>query len=378
MNNKILIIATCQRSFLDLKNIVLELKHRNIPYFFLYNNNLNISSPKYNIELFNYDSNVDIGDNSYNFKSLGFNLPFKPDILLITKENWEPEKSILLEFKQYGTFIACVENSSWIHNNIKTKLEIASRKSFPSNCIDIFFDHSEWCKETKKLAGWWSTKSVVTGNPKFDNLDSLTIKNDEKIIIIYGSMENEHHYELLSIYNNIKLKLNDWDVYYKPHPNELKEFPDDFKDIKTILENNEYLNILQKSNYNIGLFTSVMYLPLLLNKNIVYIDQATSGINKELNLDNFKGYEFNFWKNILGFKEFSEFINFITEDFINKTLIRNKTLEKDILKDLILYNKNLDFINKTSNNKTLLKYYDEFNDQNSSKRIIDYLEKFVF
>ena len=38
---------------------------------------------------------------------------------------------------------------------------------------------------------------------------------------------------------------------------------------------------------------------------------------------------------------------------------------------------NFDFLNKTSNNSDLLKYYDEFNDQHSSKRIVDYLEKFV-
>ena len=125
----------------------------------------------------NLHSNINIEDESYNFNSLGFNLPFKPDILLITKENWEPEKSILLEFKQHGVFIACVENSSWIHNNIKTKLEIASRKSFPSNCIDVFFDHSEWCKETKQLAEWSGIKSIVTGNPKYDDFNLLDINN---------------------------------------------------------------------------------------------------------------------------------------------------------------------------------------------------------
>lgn len=377
MDNKILIIATCQRSFLDLKNVVLELKNRNIQYFFLYTNNLNVVSPRHNIELFNYDSNLEIKNKNYFFNSLGFELPFKPDILLITKENWEPEKSILLEFKQCGTFIACIENSSWIHNNIKTKLEIASRKSYPSNCIDIFFDHSEWCKETKILAGWWKYKSIVVGNPKYDNFDLLSTNNDENIIIIYGSMENEHHYELISIYDNIKSNLNNWDIYYKPHPNELRDFPNDFKNINLIIDHDNYLNILKKSKYNIGLFTSVLYLPLILNKNIVYIDQNTSGISKELNLENFKGHEFNFWKNILNFKEFKEFSDFISEEFIYETLNRNKILEKNILENLIPYNKNLDFLNKISNNKNLLKYYDEFNDQKASKRIVDFLEKFV-
>lgn len=377
MNKKILIIATCQRSFFDLKNIVLELKNRNISYFFLYNDTPEILSPKYNTNLFKYDSNINIENESYNFHSLGFNLPFKPDILLITKENWEPEKSILLEFKQYGTFIACVENSSWIHNNIKTKLEIASRKSYPSNCIDIFFDHSEWCKETKMLAGWWGSKSIITGNPKYDDIDLSNNNINDKNIIIYGSMEREHHYELLSIYKHIKLNLKEWKIFYKLHPNELRDFPNDFIDIDLISDHNIYLDVLNKTKYNIGLFTSVMYLPLLMNKNIVYIDQNISGIDKELDINNFKGYEFDFWKNILGFKDFKEFYTFITKDFIDKTIKRNKNLEKIILQNLIPYDKNLNFLDITSNNKNLLKYYDEFNDRKSSKRIVDFLEKFI-
>lgn len=373
MNKKILIIATCQRSFLDLKNVVVELKNRNIPYFFLYNDTTEIASPKYNIELFNYDSNINLNGETYMYESLGFELPFKPDVLLITKENWEPEKSILLNFKMHGVFIACVENSSWIYNNIKTKLEIASRKSFPTNCIDIFFDHSNWCLETKRLAGWWDNKSIVTGNPKYDNINLTNLEFEENVILVYGSMENEHHLKLLSIYNDLN-KLIDSKIYYKPHPNELKNFPNDFKDINLITSNEMYLDLLRKSKYNIGLFTSVMYLPLLLNKNIVYIDQSMSGVNEELNLNNFKGYEFDFWKNILGFKDFSDFSDFISNEFIENTIKRNDTLEKSIIDNLILYKEDLSFINKVSTNINLLKYYDEFNDNNASKRIVDFFE----
>ena len=35
---KYLIVASNERSYLDLKNVVIELKERNIPYFFFYNN----------------------------------------------------------------------------------------------------------------------------------------------------------------------------------------------------------------------------------------------------------------------------------------------------------------------------------------------------
>ena len=132
--NKYLIVASDERSYLDLKNVVLELKNQNLPYFFLYNDNSTKLYPNLALNNFKYDTNIESSDRTYPSKTLGFELPFKPNILLITNENWEPEKNILWEFKQWGCFIGCIENSSWIHNNIKTKLEIASRKSFPSNC----------------------------------------------------------------------------------------------------------------------------------------------------------------------------------------------------------------------------------------------------
>ena len=169
--NKYFIFASDERSYLDLKNVVLELKNRNLPYFFLYNDLSDKLSPQSSLGYFKYDTNISSSDSVYSSQILGFELPFKPTVLLITCEKWEPEKSILLEFKQQGCFIGCIENSSWLHNNIKTKLELTSRKTFPSNCIDVFFDHSKWCLETKKEAGWWNQKSIITGNPKFDDFN---------------------------------------------------------------------------------------------------------------------------------------------------------------------------------------------------------------
>lgn len=371
---KFLLIASDIRSFLDLKNIAKELAYKNIPYFFLYNTNPDKYYPHLSLGTYSYDSNVDLTGEGYPYQTLGFNLPFKPDVLIITNENWEPEKTILLEFKQKGTFIACVENSSWIHNNIKTKLELASRKSFPSNCIDIFFDHSEWCKETKQLAGFSPLKSIVTGNPKYDDFDFSDI-TEEDIMIVYGSMEREHHSKLLSIYRSIKHNFPEYEVYYKPHPNEVKEFPKDFYKENLIETQEEYLKLLKASKFNIGLFTSVMYLPLIMDKNIVYINQTTSGIDEELNINYFKGHEFEFWSKILDFKTFEEFEDFVSKDFILDTIKRNKNLEKSINTNLIEYSSDMEWINKTSNNSNLKHYYDEFNDQQASIRIIDYLIK---
>tara|TARA_R110002012_G_scaffold318803_1_gene537797 strand:+ start:2066 stop:3184 length:1119 start_codon:yes stop_codon:yes gene_type:complete len=369
--NKYLIIASDERSYLDLKNVVLELKNRNLPYFFLYNDLPNKLSPQSSLEHFKYDTNAIPSGDAYSSQTLGFELPFKPNILLITNENWEPEKTILWEFKQWGCFIGCVENSSWTYNNIKTKLEIASRKSFPTNCIDVFFDHSKWGLETKTQAGWWSQKSIITGNPRFDNFKYSPTKED--IIIVYGSMEKEHHNKLLKIYNNIKTKLPKWDVYYKPHPSELTDF-DDFENTNIIFNQDQLLTIVEKSSYNVGIFSSIMYYPLLMGKNIVSVDFSSSGANDELDIENFKGHEFNFWNNIFNFKTFENFENFISHKYIKEVIKRNKFFENQLKKNLPSYNKSCTFTTESSENPSVLKYFDDYNDGGASSRIINYIE----
>lgn len=377
MECKVLLIATCARSWQDLHNVAVELHRRDVPYFFLYNDHPEAVSPRVRLDMFKYSSNITTeADQSVEFESLGFALPFMPDVLVVTKESWEPEKSMIYDFKRRGVFITCVENSSWIYNNIKTKLEIASRKSFPTNCVDVFFDHSSWCKDTKKLAGWYGFKNIVVGNPKYDNLMEAD-QEEQNIAIVYGSMEGEHHNTLQTIYRNMVSKLTDWEIYYKPHPNEQKEFPTDFHDMQ-IVDHNNYESVLRRSKLNIGLFTSVMYLPMLLGKTIVYVDQQQSGADKELNIDNFQGHEFAFWKNILGFSTFEDFQSFISQEFIESTKHRNEKLELDVKSNLLQYDEELSFLGKKSNNTNLLRYYDDYNDGNASKRIVDFLQKLDF
>ena len=50
--NKYFIFASDERSYLDLKNVVLELKNRNLPYFFLYNDLSDKLSPQSSLGYF--------------------------------------------------------------------------------------------------------------------------------------------------------------------------------------------------------------------------------------------------------------------------------------------------------------------------------------
>ena len=379
--NKYLIFASDERSYLDLKNLSIELRSRNLPYFFLYTKTPNRISPRTHLQEFFHDTNIESNEKTYFSQTLGINLPFKPNVLLITNENWEPEKTILWEFKQWGCFIGCVENASRIYVNAKSRLELECRKAFPTNCIDIFFDHSEWAKKSKVLSGWFSSKSIVTGNPRNDNF-ILTNENIGNKIIVYGSMEREHHNTLLNIYKNLNKKLKDWEIFYKTHPSEIRDFPQDFENINVLSTYEEYFKLLPITSHHIGMFGSVMYFPLALNKNIIYVDAKTSGMQDELNIENYRGHEFEFWNRVFkneifgsgGFKDFEEFHNFIGDDFLEDMKKRNASVEEHIKNNLVLYKEDCIFMEEKSNNLDVLKYFDQFNDNKASKRIINYIE----
>ena len=53
---KVLVIATDVRSFLDLKNVVIELKRQNVDYFFLYSQSPIRQNPVTNLSTYAYDT----------------------------------------------------------------------------------------------------------------------------------------------------------------------------------------------------------------------------------------------------------------------------------------------------------------------------------
>ena len=381
MKKKILIYASDDRGYIEVKNVVNELSQMDCDYMFVYPTNGQLG----------YESNIDyfIYPN-FESKSIGFSLPFKPDIVLITRESWLPETNIIIEFKQIGAIICNLENSSWLYNNIKTRLEVLSRMKFPTNMIDVFFDHSTWTYQSKLEAGWIKGKSIVTGIPKFDSLKTITPEDIQQkynltkpIIVLYGSMEDNIRPNIINVSQELETKYGPTHhLFYKPHPKEFTDFPNDFSEnnltpspqFRLIKDENEMYSFAQLGDIHIGIITSIMYYPLYFNKPIYYINSDDSGVMFDMDLENFKGHEYNFWAPLMNVNSWGEFIDKIGEYRIKKfknryDLFMNKF--KNILKpykNSVNLSQNFEY-----DNKTLLNFYDNFNDGNASKRIVNYL-----
>jgi hypothetical protein len=381
MRKKILIYASDNRGYIEVKNVVNELSQRECDYMFVYPTD----------GQFGYESNIDYFTYpNFESNSVGFLLPFKPDIVLITRESWFPETNIVMEFKQAGAIVCNLENSSWLYNNVKTRLEILSRMKFPTNMIDVFFDHSNWTYESKLEAGWVKGKSIVTGIPKFDILKNITTEDIKQkydltkpIIVLYGSMEDNIRPNIINISKELEDKYGSTHhLFYKPHPKEFTDFPNDFSEsnlipspkFRVIRDENEMYSFSQLGDIHIGIITSVMYYPLYFNKSIYYINSDDSGVMVDMDLENFKGHEYNFWAPLMNVNSWDEFVDKIgeyrIENFKNRyNLFMNKfknTLKP--YKEIVDLNQKFEY-----DNNILLELYDEFNDGNASERIANYL-----
>lgn len=386
---KIFIFASCERSFEELKNVYDYLYGKECKVIFLYSRLKETLVPtETNISRFKLESNFELDEKDfiYHFPSISTYLPFIPDSIVISRESWFPETNLIVDFKQKGSLIYCIENSSWLYNNIKTRLEILSRFRFPTNVIDIFFDHSSWTFQTKKEAGWVRHKSIITGIPKFDSL--ITNDNNEddmEYIVVYGSMEDNIRKNILSVMNNI-LSLDiskKYKVCYKPHPKEYTDYKNDFidiqngplKDVILIEDESDLINYVKKSYCNVGIFSSVMFYPILLRKNILYIDSSDSGVIDDFDFEKFQDTEFQFWKSIVNVNTFEEFKDKIGIDRVSNFEIRYKTMMDAFKSNTRRYN--ADNINLLDNSPVdyseIIMYFDEYADGRASERIGDFI-----
>jgi hypothetical protein len=385
----ILIISTSDRCTVELINIVKEIKKRNHNFFFLYTDNVNTQYPHISLNEFTYDSNITEPNQTYTAQTLGgITLPFIPDVLLVSRENWEPERSMFIEFKQLGTLICCVENSSWLHAEIDSKLELYSRKSYPTNLIDVFFDHSDWVFETKKLASWITYKTKIVGNSKFDDLSNVKpYLKTKPIIIVYGSMNKFIHSKIIEETKNITEKTHqEYELFYKPHPVEFIDFKEEFSEdfgelknipyIKVIKDEQLFQSVVKSSDFNIGIISSIMYYPLVLNKKTIIFNTEDIGVEKGFDIESYKGKMYNFWAPIVKVNSFEEFIKLVDLNFIENTIKRKNYMMNIIKENLTQYDGNFKWLtlNKNINHDKILQLFDNFNDFKASERIVNEIE----
>lgn len=393
--DKYFIFASNCRAYVELINVVKELKEKGEKYFFLYTTNTISSSPVKSIDNFNYDTNIESSTNKIFVQNLGFDLPFTPDIILLTRESWSPEKELIYEFKTIGSIVCCLENSnSWFYNNIKTRLEILSRMKFPTNIIDKHFEHCHWSLDTKKLAGWVNFKSDIVGVPRFDKIfddintdfviNKYNLNIEKKSVLIFGSMEHDMRPNILSEVNYLKNNLsNDFEILYRPHPSEFEKFSNDFypnfyiDGIKVIDNDLDVKSIAYLSDFHISMFQGVTHYSLAFNKKLI-IPKNNFGVKNEMNMDLFKEKEFSFWANIFNINCWEQFKEFVNLDLIEEFIIRYDDWWDDICNSLSIYDRDLSWSLNTEpskHNNRLLKYFDEFNDQKASIRLINKMKK---
>ena len=364
--NNYFIFASDKRSYLDTINVVKELKNRNINYFYLFSEHPQNQNPS-DLTNFNYDTNMDL-DKSISYSSINCSLPFIPDVVILTRESWQPQQSIIAEFKQKGSIITCIENVTWIIGTIKSRMEMISRYRYPTNCIDMFFEHSSWSLETKKVCGWYDFKSKVVGNPKYDGISSKSQDGDS--ILVFGTMENGAKTKVYEILE--KLKTTNKKIYYRPHPGEIESNPDmSIEGIQIIFDESKIPEIASKCEFHLANMGASAYYSVLFNKTFIALDQNIGRV-EDLNIDFFKNnpHEYNFWAPIMGVTSWDEFVGKIDLNRIEKL----KDRFEEVKKSLLFYDDKLEFL-KLNNKFVVSNFFDDFNDQNASKRIINEIEK---
>jgi hypothetical protein len=378
----LVIFASDAKALSSLNSLISTASSMGIKVFAMVTQSTKLKHPTTQQQNFQIISNVDkkpvIKSNS-----LGVYLPFKPDWLIVSRERWDPELNIIKEFKlKFGCKVGLVEPNSHILNNAETRLEVYSKNRF-INLIDKFFIHSSHAKYQQQLAGF-TGNMVVTGNPKYDlnlkpNPKTLTQLNklynidpNKKQVLLF-SLVNQHRNDINAIFKNIVTSKPENQYFYKPYPGEpfLSKYSKDFSpkffldNCTPILEENHIWGMFEICNKHIGCMSSITHATLLSRSEYQDVSLELNLPKKYLDFSNVfqdggPGLENNkaMWMRSFGFTSESQLRNLLPIQY-----------KKEIKKPNDKVWNNLD------NPEILLKLFDDYNDGNASKRIINELQK---
>lgn len=377
----LVIFASDAKALSSLNGLIHAANSMGIKLFAMVTQSTQLKHPKYQQLDFQIISNVS-RKSVVKSDSLGVDLPFKPDWLIVNRERWDPELSIIKEFKlKFGCKVGLVEPNAWILNGAESRLETYSKNRF-TDLIDIFFIGSQHGIDQQRLAGF-TGNLVAVGNPKYDSNFKIEVNQIEHLKQQYQVKKDTNKHLLFSLVNSHRVKLNkilstydsnpNIQTFYKPYPGEPFEakFSKDFHpsfflpNTKPILDEKHIWGMFEICDTHVGIMSSIVHASLLKGKK--YIDHSL-----DLNLpeeyldfsnvfqDGGPGLENNkaMWMRSFGFNNESQLRALLPDEYKSK-------IEK-------LNNK---VWNNLDNPKELLKLFDDYNDGNASKRIIDELQK---
>ena len=388
----VVVFASDAKGLSSLNSTINELSNRGHNLFAIICQDTQLKHPKVHRDRYQYLTNVE-GDEQVYSNSLGINLPFKPDWLIVNRERWNPETEIITEFKQrFGAKIGLIEPNAAMINGVEGFLENHSKNRFVP-FIDFFFDHSQFISDQRKLLGF-KGNSVVVGNPKYDsNLkvsdeDLTALKeyynvDETKKSVLFFSLVNSSRDELFNQISKFVKDNPDYQYFIKPYPGEPFEpqfrhqyNPKFFIDgVTPILEEPHVWGMFNICDIHIGAFSSIFHPSFLLGKKVVdlsreigmrdrFLDTQRILDSKSVGIED----KSELWMRSFNLKSKEELADLISPDTISR-VSKNNDKVWNIVNNFVYLNNNRDY-------KDILSYFDDFNDMNASSRIVNYMEQY--
>jgi len=397
----IVIYAGDRKYYSVLEPISEELKTTSHSFLFYYTKQTQLLYPTHpdHKQYFEYDGQTG-EENPTVSKTLETQLPFKPDILILARERWQPEQSIIHEFKtKWNCIVCCVEVSSHLTNNIENRLEMFSRTQYPQNQIDYFFEHSEWARQRRIdcLDKSYNNKIIVVGNTRnFRSNEIELLKEKYKIdpskqqILFWGVINTTRKIALDALKILKEKTKNTHQIFYKCYPGEPfnERFQKDFnpfcvEGVEIIYDENEIYGMAEICNIHIAAASSVFGFAFTHNKKIINLDSVCHASDKMNDINVYlqetnNGVEDSarFWMGVWKLNSIEEFKNLVDLKKISTFKKTNSEFIDCVREHTIDFDWDCNFLNMPKKDYgNLINYFDEYSfDNKSSIRIIKFLE----
>lgn len=403
----IVIYAGDRKYYSVLEPIATELKNTKHSFLFYYTKSTELLYPNIQQHQTKFDHCGQVADTVHESvisETLNLQIPFKPDFLILARERWQPEQSIIHEFKtKWGCKICCVEVSSHLTNNIENRLEMLSRTHYPQNQVDYFFEHSEWAKQRRIdcLDESFKDKIIVVGNTRNfkDSNNILHLKEKYKIdsskqqILFWGVINTTRKTALEALKTLRDKTKNTHQIFYKCYPGEPMNprFQTDFnpfciENVQVIYDENDIYGLSEICDIHVGAASSVFNFAFAHNKKIINLDSVCNASNKMNDINVYLNETNNgvedsaaFWMNIWKLNTINDFKNLIDLSRIDIFKQTNHEFIQCVKENTIDFDWNCNFLNATKiTYGNLIKYFDEYSfDNKSSERIINFLKNII-